>query len=123
MFTAQPPDSVCVRVGQNKTLLWNFTATTACSYKGTVYSVKKRGKWTVLGTEHKYGVRTVEPPYKGHVFIEDRGKLKIVNCRSSDTATYKIEVRCSVTNDVPRTVHLTVVGKYGPQQIFVQTKK
>ena len=58
-------------------------------------------------------MRTVEPPYKGHVFIEDRGKLKIVNCRSSDTATYKIEVKCSIVNDVPRTVNLTVVGKYG----------
>ena len=120
MFTAQPPRSVCVREGQNKTLAWNFTATTACRYKGTKYWVKKRGKWTLLGIE-KYGVRTVEPPFKGHIFIEDQGKLKIVNCTSNDTATYKFEVKCSVTNDVPRTVHLTVVGKYGPQQI-VQIK-
>ena len=107
--------------GKDALIYWDFTISKNISsydFKGVLYEVKNHTEWTVFAVDdNRTGMRSVKAPYNGRFSIEDNGKLKIVNCTSSDTATYRIVVQFSVVNDVERTFRLTVLGTYEPQII------
>ena len=101
--------------GKDALIYWIFTISENIfqHFKGVVYKVKNHTEWTVFAVDdNRTGMRSVKAPYNGRVSVEDTGKLKIVNCTSSDTATYKIVVQLSIFNDVERAFRLTVLGTY-----------